>query len=140
MPVVAGPPTPYAGRRYLDASLTEPIPVPTAEAAGHTHLLVLLTRPGETPRRTTWFDRLYVLPRLRRISPALAALYVDRGQPYTSLLAQIGAGLGPLGRAEVLGLRPGPPAISKLECDAGRLHAAAGRGYDAVMRAFDDLG
>src|SRR5262245_17667194 len=28
MPVVAGPPVTYGGRRYLDASLTEPVPVP----------------------------------------------------------------------------------------------------------------
>lgn len=136
MPVVAGPPSVFEGRSYLDASLTEPIAVPAAEAAGHTHLLVLLTRPEETLRRTTLFDRLYVLPRLRRISPELAAHYVDRGQPYTSLLEQIAAGRGPLGRAEVLGVRPSPPAISKLECDADRLRAAAARGYDAVMDAF----
>ena len=44
MPVVAGGPHLYRGRRYLDASLSEPIPVPTAERDGHTHVLALLTR------------------------------------------------------------------------------------------------
>jgi predicted patatin/cPLA2 family phospholipase len=136
MPVVAGPPVSFRGRMYLDASLTEPIPVPIAEAEGHTHILVLLTRPSETPRQTTLFDRLYVLPRLRRISPELARLYTDRGAPYTALLGHIAAGRGPSGRAQVLGLRPGPPAVSKLETDAARLRAAAQRGYDAVMGAF----
>lgn len=139
MPVVAGPPVTFRGRAYLDASLTEPIPVPIAEADGHTHIVALLTRPGESPRKTTLFDRLYVLPRLRRLSPTLARLYTDRGAPYTALLTDIANGRGPTGRAQVLGLRPGPPAVSKLECDATRLRAAARQGYDAVMRAFGDV-
>ena len=137
MPVIAGDPAPYLAQRYFDASLTEPIPVPAAEADGHTHVLVLLTRPSEVARRTTTFDRVYVLPRLRRISAQLATQYVDRGRPYTALLTQIAAGRGPLGRAHVLGLRPDPPVISKLERDATRLRAAAGRGFDAVMKVFD---
>jgi predicted patatin/cPLA2 family phospholipase len=136
MPIVAGRPSPYLDQRCFDASLTEPIPVPTAEADGHTHVLALLTRPRETPRRTTMFDRVYVLPRLRRISPALAARYVDRGQPYTALLDRIAAGTGPLGRAQVLGIRPDPPVVNKLECDAAMLRQAAARGFDAVMRAW----
>jgi predicted patatin/cPLA2 family phospholipase len=137
MPIIAGAPVTFRGRQYLDASLTEPIPVPIAEAEGHTHVLVLLTRPGETPRKTTLFDRAYVLPRLRRVSPELARLYTDRGAPYTDLLTHIAQGRGPTGRAQVLGLRPNPPAVSKLETDAARLRAAARQGYDAVMRAFE---
>lgn len=134
MPIVAGQPAAYLTQRCFDASLTEPIPVPTAEADGHTHIVVLLTRPRETPRRTTMFDRLYVLPRLRRISPALAERYVDRGRPYTALLEQIAAGRGPQGRAQVLGIRPEPPVVSKLECNAAALQQAAARGFEAVMR------
>jgi predicted patatin/cPLA2 family phospholipase len=136
MPIVAGRPAVYLDRHCFDASLSEPIPVPTAESDGHSHVLVLLTRPRETPRRTTMFDRVYVLPRLRRISPALAERYVDRGRPYTALLERIAAGTGPLGRARVVGLRPDPPVVSKLERDPMRLKEAAARGYAAVMRAF----
>ena len=136
MPIVAGAPVPYLESRYFDASLTEPIPVPTAEADGHTHVLVLLTRPSEALRQTTAFDRWFVLPRLRRISPQLATHYVDRGRPYTALLEHIAAGTGPLGRAQVVGIRPDPPVVSKLECDATRLRQAASRGFDAVIRAF----
>ena len=136
MPIVAGQPAAFLDRRCFDASLTEPIPVPTAEADGHSHVLVLLTRPSESRRRTTMFDRVYVLPRLRRISPNLAARYVDRGQPYTALLSGIAAGLGPQGRAQVLGIRPDPPVVSKLECDARTLQDAAARGFEAVMRTF----
>jgi predicted patatin/cPLA2 family phospholipase len=136
MPVVAGPPVTFRGRTYLDASLTEPIPVPTAETDGCTHALVLLTRPTETARTTTAFDRAYVLPRLRRLSPALADLYCGRGEPYAALLSCIAAGTGPSGTAAVMGIRPAPPSISKLERSADRLTAGARRGHEAVMRAF----
>lgn len=136
MPVLAGPAVTYDGALYLDASLTEPIPVTFAEEEGHTHVLALLTRPSDTPRATTLFDRLYVLPRLRRLSPALATLYVDRGAPYRTLLESIGAGRGPLGRAHVLGVRPSPPAVGKLERSSVALKSAARLGFDAVMRTF----
>ena len=69
-------------------------------------------------------------------SPALAARYVDRGQPYTALLDRIAAGTGPLGRAHVLGIRPDPPVVSKLECDTAILKQAAAGGFDAVMRVW----
>ena len=136
MPVVAGPPVTFRGRTYLDASLTEPIPVPIAETDGCTHALVLLTRPTETARKITAFDRAYVMPRLRRLSPALAELYSGRGEPYAALLSCIAAGTGPSGTATVIGIRPAPPSVSKLERSAARLTAGARRGHEAVMRAF----
>ena len=136
MPIFAGSPAVYKGREYFDASLTEPIPVPTAEAAGHTHVLALLTRPTTASRRTTWLDRVYVLPRLRVISPALADKYRDRSAPYSSLLEHIDAGRGPAGRAVVCAVRPGAPVVDMLECDHGRLVSAAKRGFAAMMAAF----
>jgi len=136
MPIVAGGPARFRGRRYFDASLSEPIAVPTAEAEGHTHVLALLTRPSESPRRVSWFDRAVVLPRLRRIAPELAARHLDRGAPYAQLLRDIGQGAGPLGRARVAGLRPAPPVVHKLERREAALRNAARRGFDAVMQAF----
>jgi predicted patatin/cPLA2 family phospholipase len=136
MPVMAGAPVAYNGGQYLDASLTEPIPVPTAEADGHTHILVLLTRPSESPRALSRFDRAFVLPRLRRLSPDLAAKYVDPGTAYAALLEEIASGTGPLHRARVLGIRPTPPLVSKLERRGPVLRAAAERGYAAVIAAF----
>lgn len=136
MPIVAGPPVMYAGRTYLDASLTQPIPVPAAEADGFTHILVLLTRPTDGGPGGSLLDRWYVMPRLRRISPGLASLYADRREPYAALLRQIAAGRGPAGRASVLGIRPVAPEVSRLERDATKLKAASTRGFDAVMEAF----
>jgi len=138
MPIVAGPPVSYGGRTYLDASLTEPIPVPVAESEGFTHVLALLTRPAAAaPSGGGALDRYYVIPRLRRLSPALATLYAGRSGPYGALLDQIGHGRGPGGRAVVLGLRPTLPEVSKLEKDADRLRQAARHGFDVVVRAFD---
>jgi predicted patatin/cPLA2 family phospholipase len=136
MPIMAGQPVSYNGGRFFDASLTEPIPVPTAEADGHTHILVLLTRPTESPRVLSGFDRAFVLPRLRRLSPELAAKYVDPGTAYSSLLEHIAGGTGPMLRASVLGIRPSPPVVSKLERRSAVLRAGGERGYAAVVAAF----
>jgi predicted patatin/cPLA2 family phospholipase len=138
MPVVAGPPVSVDGRAYLDASLTEPIPVPMAESDGFTHVLALLTRPAAAvPSGTGALDRYYVIPRLERLSPGLAMLYANRSGPYGALLDQIAHGRGPAGRAHVKGLQPTMPEVSKLEKDAARLRAAAQDGFDVVVRAFE---
>ena len=136
MPVMAGPPVRWRGRAYLDASLTEPIPVPIAEADGHTHLLVLLTRPREMPKRLSPLDRWFVLPRLRRLSPALADLYGARSGPYGALLTAIAEGRGPARTAQVLGVRPDGVPVGKLERSPALLKAGADAGRQAVLRAF----
>ena len=133
MPVVAGPPITVNGRALLDASLSEPIPVPIAEADGATHILALLTRPSSAPPRLSALDRWFVLPRLQRLSPELAARYRDRAGPYGELLEHIDAGRGPAGSASVMAIRPAGPEVGKLERRAGPLRDAAERGYRALM-------
>jgi predicted patatin/cPLA2 family phospholipase len=135
MPVVAGPPVDVGGRPSLDASLSEPIPVPLAEAEGATHILVLLTRPSSVPPRLSALDKWFVLPRLQRLSPELAARYRDRAGPYKALLGHIDAERGPAGRAKVMAVRPSGPEVSKLERNAERLKDAAARGFQALMDA-----
>lgn len=137
MPVVAGPPVEHLGRRLLDASLSEPIPVSVAETDGCTHALVLLTRTGGMHPHPSAFDRYFVAPRLRRLSPTLADRYLDRARPYTALVQTIDGGTGPLGRARVVGLRVPDLQISKLERRGAILREGARRGYDAVIRAFE---
>lgn len=139
MPVLAGHPCEHAGRRYLDASLSEPIPVPTAEADGYTHVLTLLTRSGVMRPHVSAFDRYYIAPRLRRLSPQLAHAYLTRAVPYSELIRAIDAGTGPLGRARVTTIRVADLAVSKLERRRAVLEAAAGRGRDAVLQAMRTL-
>jgi len=136
MPVVAGGPYAYVGGRYLDASLSEPIPVPTAEADGHTHILALLTRTGGVRPDVSAFDRYFVVPRLRRISPDLAERYLSRAAPYAELVRTIDAGRGPLGLAHVLAIRVENLRISKLERRRDVLEFGARRGDEAVRKMF----
>jgi predicted patatin/cPLA2 family phospholipase len=136
MPVIAGGPFAYGGRTYLDASLSEPVPVAAAEEDGYTEVVALLTRGGAMRLHPSSFDRYFVGPQLRRISPGLAARYLNRARPYAALAAAIDSGVGPRGRARVLGIRAGGARISKLERGADVLRDAAARGYDAVMAAF----
>lgn len=135
MPVLAGAPHVHEGRAYLDASISEPIPVPTAERDGHTHVLVLLTRTGQMRPRPSPLDRYFVAPRLRRLSTGLAARYLTRAEPYGVLINQINAGTGPSGRAHVLAIRSACQ-ISRLERRRDVLKDGARRGYEAVMAAF----
>ncbi len=86
--------------------------------------------------RPSAFDRYFVGPRLRRLSPGLAARYLDRAVPYTALVHAIDAGAGPLGRMRVAGIRVANLRISKLERRETVLREGARRGYDAVMAAF----
>jgi predicted patatin/cPLA2 family phospholipase len=132
MPIIAGGPYPFRGRRYFDASLTEPIPLPSADAEGFTHIVVLLTRPRGVPRRVSRFDRWVVAPRLRRYSTSLAARYLERSAPYAELQDQIASGRSGSGRASVIGIRPAL-TVSKLERSRDRLLAGASSGHDAVM-------
>ena len=133
MPIVAGGPHEVDGRRYFDASLSEPIPVPSAEADGYTHILALLTRSGQMQPRPSAFDRYFVGPRLRRLSPELAELYLDRAAPYAALIEAIDAGTGPRGLARVLAIRVPGAAIHKLERRAHVLREGARRGFEAVQ-------
>jgi predicted patatin/cPLA2 family phospholipase len=134
MPIIAGPPHPFRGRRYFDASLTEPIPLPSADQGGFTHIVVLLTRPRGVPRAVSAFDRLVVGPRLARVSGPLAEGYLARTAPYASLQDQIASGRSTSG-ASVLGIRP-DLTVGKLERDRSRLLAGAASGRAAVLAAL----
>lgn len=134
MPIIAGPPHPFRGRRYFDASLTEPIPVPSADAAGFSHIVVLLTRPRGVPRAVSSFDRWVIGPRLARFSAPLAEGYLGRTAPYASLQDQIASGKSANG-AVILGIRP-DITVSKLERNRGRLLAGAASGRAAVLAAL----
>jgi predicted patatin/cPLA2 family phospholipase len=136
MPIVAGGPFQHEGRLLLDASLTEPIPLPTAESGGHTHIVVLLTRSGLMRPKPSAFDRYFVGPRLRRISPALAASYLTRSRPYSTLIRAIDAGRGLSGTAQVMGIRVPGLHVGKLERRRDVLAAAARQGYTAVEALF----
>src|SRR5690242_5407404 len=94
MPVLAGPPFEVDGVRLWDpAFFEESIPVAPADAGGATHILVLLTRPAGVRRPTlTPFERFYMVPAIRRVSPALADAYATRDAAYARVMDQIDSG------------------------------------------------
>jgi hypothetical protein len=88
------------------------------------------------PWQTSLLDRWYVVPQLRKWSADLADQYLNRGDSYADVLASIDAGMGPLGRASVMGLRVADLVVDKLERDAATLRDAAARGKQVVLDAF----
>ncbi len=92
MPILAGPPWRHRGCRYWDGSLTEPVPIDTAARLGCTHVLALLTRPAGVFRPPlSFFERAVVLPRVRRISPALAERFARQDEDYGKLMERLDA-------------------------------------------------
>ncbi len=85
IPVLAGPPVALHGRRFVDGSVSDPLPVLRALADGATHVLALLTR---------------TVPELRRVGTAAVttrwARALDRVAPGLGALAQEGPRLGPV--------------------------------------------
>ena len=82
LPLLAGPPVEFAGRRFYDAGVSESVPYRTALAQGATHLLVLRSRrdpltwpDGRAPSRSV---RLITRSTLRRETPALRATFLSR--------------------------------------------------------------
>jgi predicted patatin/cPLA2 family phospholipase len=140
LPWLAGPPVRFRGRRLLDATLAEAIPVQAAGASA-THVLVLQTRPhgidhtplsGVVGRLT---DRY-----LQRLNPDLVTLRRTRSERYDQLSAWLGA------RAADRSATPSicvirPPAdslpIGQLEHRTLTLQTAATHGLRAAWMALE---
>jgi predicted patatin/cPLA2 family phospholipase len=135
MPVLAGPPFDVDGAGCWDpAFFEESVPVAPAVADGATHVLVLLTRPvGVRRPGVSPFERHFLVPRIRRVSPALADAYLARDVAYRRVLDQIEQGRS--GNTQIVAVRPVGPSISKMERDRQRLLAGAQSG----IRAIEDL-
>jgi predicted acylesterase/phospholipase RssA len=103
LPLLAGPPVEFAGRRFYDAGVSESIPYRTALTQGATHLLILRSRPhpppdgsrpsgpppdgsrpsgpppdGGRPFRPSRSARWLARTTLRRETPALRATFLAR--------------------------------------------------------------
>jgi predicted acylesterase/phospholipase RssA len=105
LPLLAGPPVEFAGRRFYDAGVSESVPYRTALAQGATHLLILRSRPPPPPpphpdvpsqppsddgrpvglpadggraSRPSRSARLLARTTLRRETPALRAVFLAR--------------------------------------------------------------
>jgi predicted patatin/cPLA2 family phospholipase len=137
IPYLAGPAVELHGRRWIDGSVSEPLPVPRALAEGATHVLALLNRPASivssrTAGRARWTRAL------DRVRPGLGAI-VQQSHRMAPVLAVLGDPAHPArtGR-HVLATAPAEDAgVRGLTTDRARVERAARLGY-AAMRAHLD--
>lgn len=138
IPLLAGPPVEFHGRRWMDGSVAEPVPVLRALRDGATHVLVLLNRTGTE---------------LRRSGPAPGsgrwARTLDRLAPGLGLISQESLRHGPAlavlddvthpsrGDANLLALSPEHDLdVHGLTIDVPRVAGAAAAGYATVAAAL----
>jgi predicted patatin/cPLA2 family phospholipase len=163
LPLLAGPPVEFAGRRLYDAGVSESVPYRTALAQGATHLLILRSRraaapspdgspppvppaDGSRPSRPPRSARLLARTTLRRETPALRATFLARESRRGAddqLLADYEAASAvtsvPATHPAVFSIRPAAdsPAVSRLTTDGAVLGAALEAGHAAAHRALD---
>lgn len=140
LPWLAGAPVPFRGRRLLDATLAEAIPVHVAQTSA-TDMLVLQTRPhgvDHTPlssgvaRLTDGY--------LAKINPALVELRRLRSERYDRLSAELATrARDPSSSPAVCVVRPPADAllIGQLENRRTALTVAAAHGLRAAWAALE---
>ena len=140
LPWLAGPPVPFRGRRLLDATLAEAIPVHVAQTTA-TDMLVLQTRPhgvDHTPlssgvaRLTDGY--------LGKINPALLELRRLRSERYDRLSAELATrARDPSASPAVCVIRPPADAllIGQLENRRTALAVAGAHGLRAAWAALE---
>lgn len=138
LPVLAGPPVPLGGRRWVDGGLAEPVAVHTALAQGATHLVVLRTHAGaHVPAEPPGVVDVVVRRWLRRHAPGVVDAWVhrvERARETEAILADLAAD------GRLLHVRPpdDAPAVSRTSTDLALLGRALRVGHqaaDAPLRA-----
>jgi predicted patatin/cPLA2 family phospholipase len=139
LPWLAGPPVEFRGRRWLDATLAEAIPIHAAQTTA-TDMLVLQTRPhgiqhtplsGPVARLTDVY--------LNKINPALVELRRSRSERYDRLSRELGErSADPSARPAVCVIRPpaGSLLISQTENRQAALSTAGSHGFRAAWTAL----
>jgi predicted patatin/cPLA2 family phospholipase len=149
LPLLAGPPVDFAGRRFYDAGVSESIPYRTALAQGATHLLILRSRRSPSrPSRSSRSSRLLARTTLRRETPALRAAFLARESrrafddqllaDYESASRLPSTSPASARAPAVFSIRPGPgsPEVSRLATDGTLLRAALQAGREAARAAL----
>jgi predicted patatin/cPLA2 family phospholipase len=140
LPWLAGPPVPFRGRRWLDATLAEAIPVHAARTTA-TDMLVLQTRPHGTAHTplSSGVARL-TDGYLRKINPALVELRLSRSERYDRLSAELAAQASdPAATPAVCVIRPPADAllVGQMENRVSALTTAGSHGLRAAWMALE---
>jgi predicted patatin/cPLA2 family phospholipase len=137
IPYLAGPAVELHGRRWIDGSVSEPLPVPRALADGATHVLALLNRTATPVRRRT-AGRARWARALDRVRPGLGAI-AQQGHRMAPVLEVLGDPAHPArtGRHVLVAAPAEDAGVRGLTTDRVRVERAARLGY-AAMRAHLD--
>jgi len=123
------------GTRFIDAAPVDPTGLRTVFRDGHTHAVVLLSRPRRAKLRTHGFLEDALLgPRLRQWPPYVRKLIRDRARVHEETMIWL-AGL--TRHSAVFVVEPNR-LVSTFELRRTRLQSAFDMGYDAGMRAADE--
>jgi predicted patatin/cPLA2 family phospholipase len=136
IPLLAGPAVELHGRRWIDGSVGEPLPVLRALADGATHVLALFTRAASGLRRTDPGPAGWARA-LDRLAPGLGRM-AQEGQRHAPVLAVLDDAAHPSrDGAHLLALLPErDEGVRGLTTDAARVERAAQAGYAAVVTAL----
>jgi predicted patatin/cPLA2 family phospholipase len=140
LPWLAGPPVNFRGRRLLDATLAESVPVQAAFTRA-TDVLVLQTRPlgvnhAPPSRVVARLTEHY----LRGVNPRLVKLHQTRSARYDELSARLAAQASDRSATpSVCVIRPpaGSTVVGHLERRSAALQAAASEGLRAAWVALE---
>ncbi|WP_218023058.1 patatin-like phospholipase family protein [Nocardia kruczakiae] len=135
MPVLAGRPVAVGGGRYVDAGLSESVPVTTARGQGATHIVVLRTRRvDERPSIPSDFERRVVSRVLGASGPAVAESWFTRAAQFAADEHRMASD------PSILQIRPplGAPTIGRVARDSTVLLRALDLGRAATLAALGE--
>lgn len=136
IPLLAGPAVELHGRRWIDGSVAEPVPVFRALADGATHVLALLTRTVPELRREQ--GRSPWAPVLDLLAPGLGAMtqHVRRHAPVLAILDD--AAHPARGSKHLLAVTPHLDlGVRGLTTDAALVERATTVGYASMTALLD---
>ncbi len=137
IPLLAGRPVEFAGARWIDGSVSEPLAVGRALADGATHVLTLLCRAGSEVRTRVAPASLPLWGRsVDRVVPGLGAV-ANVSWRYSESLRMISDATHP-GRAgaQLMAIAPSHPCgVGGLTIEVDRVREASRIGYRSVQAA-----
>jgi predicted acylesterase/phospholipase RssA len=138
IPWLAGPAVELEGRRFIDGSVSDPMPVLRALRDGATHVLALIPRTVAELRRTDPGDRAPLWSRgIDVLIPGLGAMTQDVRRHADSLELLSDAAHPDRGAAHLLALSPARSAgVRGLTVDVPRIEEAVVLGRAAVTSAL----
>jgi predicted patatin/cPLA2 family phospholipase len=136
MPVLAGEPVDIGGRRFVDAGVSEAVPVRTALADGATHIVALRTRrTDETSSMPGRAERMVLSRWFARRAPGASAPWLERVAMRAEEERLLAA------HPATLQIRPplGSARIGRTERRPGPMRAAVDTAIAAGLQAFGAL-